>query len=137
VTLTDSILTSNTASLSGGGICSTAGTVTVNGSTLSGNEATHGGRGVFNSGGTVELDDSTLTGNSASVGAAIQSDLDGGTATVSGCTLTDNIAGIESGSIENRNSDGSSLTVRNSTFSGNQPKAILGAYTDGGGNSGI
>src|SRR5262249_16005480 len=132
-----SILSRNTASLRGGGIWNN-GTVTVSSSTLSGNKATHGGGGVFNSGGTVALDDSTLSGNSASVGAAILNELvDGGTATVSGCTLTGNIAGIESGSIENRSSDASSLTVRNSTFSGNQPKAIHGAYTDGGGNSGI
>jgi hypothetical protein len=44
---------------------------------------------------------------------------------------------MESGSIENLSSNASSLTVRNSTFSGNQPKAIHGAYTNGGGNNGI
>ena len=91
---------------------------------------------MFNSGGTVHLDASTLSDNSASTGAAILIELLG-TATVNGSSFFDNIAGTDSGSIDNRTSGLATLTVRDSTFSRNNPKAIRGGFINQGGNTGI
>jgi hypothetical protein len=53
--------------------------------------------------------------------------------TVSGCTLTDNASGSQIIWV-----DGGTLTVKNSSFHGNNPSAIsyiYGPYIDGGGNT--
>jgi hypothetical protein len=111
----------------GGGIYN-ANALTVSGSTLSGNSAYDGG-GIYNAG-TLTVSGSTLSGNSAgSDGGGIYTF--GPAATVSSTTLSGNTAGYGGGGIYNA----WTLTVSNSTFSGNTPDNIEGPYTDGGGNT--
>ena len=141
VTLTNSTLSGNTASL-GGGIHNSSGTVTLTNSTLSGNTAGFGG-GIDNSGtvtltnstlrgntagfgggidnsGTVTLTNSTLRGNTASFGGGIYNS--GGTVNLTNSTLRGNTA-IHGGGIDNSGT----VTITNSTLSGNI------ASSDGGG----
>jgi hypothetical protein len=56
---------------------------------------------------------------------------------VNGSSFFDNTAGTDSGSIDNRTSGLATLTVRDSTFLRNKPKAILGGFINQGGNTGI
>jgi len=53
--------------------------------------------------------------------------------TVSGSTLTGNVATFSGGGIYN--ASGGTLTVSTSVFSSNTPDNIFGVYTDGGGNT--
>jgi hypothetical protein len=161
-------LSGNTAGDSGGGIYN-AGTATVSGSTLSGNTAaTEGGfgdgggiynayaatltlsncilannkalaldmggdagGGIYNAG-TLTVSGCTLSGNvAAGSGGGIYN---AGTAMVSGSTLSSNTAGVSGGGIYNAYVAGV-LTVSNSAFSSNWPGNIWGSYTDGGGNT--
>jgi hypothetical protein len=114
VTLTNSTLSSNSATY-GSGIYNASGTMTISNSTLSGNSAFDGGGGIYNASGTVTISNSTLSGNSANGGGGgIYND---GTLTLSNSTLSSNSArtGI-GGGIRN---NGGTLTINNSTLSGN------------------
>jgi len=64
LTIEDSTISGNSASISGGGIYNLGGSVTLNGSIVSGNGAVDGG-GIFSTG-PLTVDDSTISGNSAS-----------------------------------------------------------------------
>jgi hypothetical protein len=130
--------------IDGGGIYND-GTLTVSGCTLSGNSAYDGG-GIYNHG-TAMVTNSTLSGNSADFGGGIYNDIFRHL-TVSGCTVSDNSASggddphyggdlfFGAGIYNYDGFDGyGTLTVSNTTFSGNYPDNILGVYTDGGGNT--
>ena len=66
VTINNSIISDNTSYASGGGILLQGGdSLTVNNSTISGNEAVNFGGGIDNSQGTVTLINSTVSGNTA------------------------------------------------------------------------
>jgi hypothetical protein len=114
----------------------TRATVTVSNSILSGNSAAYAGGAIFNYVyGTVTVSNSTLSNNSAaSEGGAIWT-RDSGIVTVSNSTLSGNSAGF-GGAIFNVGG-AYALTVSNSVFSGNSPDNIYGPYTDGGGNTGL
>src|SRR6266568_3909649 len=83
VTLTNSIVSDNNASVSGGGIAnfgdganfggnsSFIGELTLIDSSVSGNSATSGGGGIYNAAGDVTLTTSTVSGNEASFGGGI------------------------------------------------------------------
>lgn len=83
VTLTDSIVSDNHASVSGGGIANFGdganfggnpdfiGELTLVGSSVSGNDATNGGGGIYNAAGDVTLIRSAVSGNEAAVGGGI------------------------------------------------------------------
>ncbi len=74
LTLTDCVISGNSATSSGGGIYNFPGKfLSVTNCTLSNNSAVSSGGGIFNdeSGGTVSVSNSTFTGNSAFVGGAI------------------------------------------------------------------
>jgi hypothetical protein len=84
LTIRDSVIASNTASLRGGAIANASGLLTIITSTITGNACTYmgpigpclcpGGGGVYNMMGTVRITSSTLAGNSASTaGGAITS----------------------------------------------------------------
>jgi hypothetical protein len=140
LTVSNSTLSGNSAYgaggvADGGGIANNGGTVTVSNSTLSGNSAAYAGGAIFNYvGGTVTVSSTTLSGNSASyAGGGIFNYA--GTVRVSNSTLSDDSAGF-AGAIYN-NGDALMLSVSNSVFSGNSPDNIHGAYTDGGGNTGL
>jgi parallel beta-helix repeat protein len=117
----------------GGGLYVNGGTLMIASSTIASNQGTGGPGGVngfnglgaggglyiFSNAGTPTVTGSTLSDNSAIDGGAIYN---GGTLTVSDCTLSSNSAGRWGGAIYN----GGTLTVSNSTLSGNN-------YASGGG----
>jgi hypothetical protein len=139
----------------GGGICN-FGTLTLSGCTVSGNSGSDGA-GIFN-GGTLTVSGSTISGNIAhdSGGGGILN-YSGCTLTVSGCTVFGNSAVGFGGGICNlgaltvssstfhdnsayagggiSNAGAGTLTISTSTFYGNHPDNVYGAFTDGGGNS--
>jgi ethanolamine utilization microcompartment shell protein EutS len=111
LTVSDSTLSANAASIEGGGICNIGGTLTARGSSLSGNTASSGGGGLYNNG-SLTLS-STLSGNSAFQGGGVLN-AGVGTLTVSNSTLDDNSAHYGAG-LWNRGT----LTVNSSILSGN------------------
>ena len=135
--LQNSVFSGNTTSNAGGGgaICS-LGTLNVTNTTFSGNTvlgSSNYGGAIFN-GGTLTVSDSAFSGNFASVeGSAILNYAgfpDFGVATISNTTFANNTAGSSSsGGIYNYS--GATLTVSDSTFSGNLP-ADGGSIANGG-----
>src|SRR5262245_52441233 len=131
LTVSNSTLSNNYTSGNGGGIYNDfRGTLTVSGCTVSGNigggTGINQGGGIYN-GGALAVSNSTLSGNSSYYGGGIYSAY--GTATVSGCTLSENDADFGGGGIYNAGN----LTILESIFTSNGPDNILGSYTDGGG----
>jgi len=135
MTITDSRVVSNTAA-SGGGLYNT-GSLTLNGSFVAENYASHHGGGIdsFGSPTTLTLIDSTIFDNSASTsdntydsGGGIYAGGGQGTVTVTDSTIANNtswlVGGIDSGS-------GISLTLSDSTISGNQELTAGVANADG------
>ena len=114
LTVTDSMISGNTAGESGGLIANDGGTLTVTNSTISGNTAGFGGAGIYGAG-PITVTNSTISGNDAGNGG-------GGILNVS--TLT-----VVNSTISGNSTAGSSLgggilgagplTVTNSTISGN------------------
>ncbi|SMP69664.1 Dockerin type I repeat-containing protein [Neorhodopirellula lusitana] len=70
VTITNGIVSGNTAAREGGGLWNSVGIMTIDGTTITGNTASgdaadDGGGGVFNNGGTLTVSNATITGNAA------------------------------------------------------------------------
>lgn len=137
VTLDGLTITNGSDGSSGGGIYNSGGTLTLTGCTLSGNTASDvggSGGGIFSTLGVLSLTNTVLSGNSAhNAGGGIY--LDGGTATITGSTFSNNVivdlgngGGIASGG-------GAAVTVTATTFSGNTATANGGALVSGGGSS--
>lgn len=106
-------LTSNTATIEGGGVYNSTGFLTVDDSTFHSNDAQEGG-GIFNAGGFVTISDSSFTANSAALGGAI-TNWQTGVMTVTQSTFTANQAG--SGAAINSSG---ALTIYGSEFHNNQ-----------------
>ncbi len=117
LTVSDCVLSNNTAANNGGGIYS-GGTLTVTNSTFSTNTASTGdganGGGIYSGGGTLTVNYSTFSGNTASGhdGGAIFAD---NPASISNSTFSGNQA-LAGGAIANLSG---TMTVGNSIFSGN------------------
>ncbi|MGD0737559.1 MAG: Ig-like domain repeat protein, partial [Terracidiphilus sp.] len=121
-----------------GGAISNTGSITVSGTTFTNNQATATGGAIFNAGGTLTVVNSTFYGNSTTGGSggAIENSLDVaddsncGTATITNSTFFQNSAansGNARGGAINNEADGCTLTVINSTISGNSvDSAIFG-----------
>jgi hypothetical protein len=136
LTLTDCIISGNSATESGGGVYNFPGKfLSVISCTFSNNSAFSGG-GIFNdaSGGTVSVSDSKLSGNSAFEGAGIYNS--GGTLVVASSTLSGNTAGTADalGSGAGIFSDGNAAyaTVTDSTLSDNTIVSEPNGGTQGG-----
>ena len=134
-TLTDSVLTGNTAGASGGGaIYQFEGSLTILRTVFSGNSSTSGGGAVgalFTSNFLVE--DSTFTRNtSAMLGGSVYIGAEGAPATIRGSTFTENSVtedGDGGAVYINRAADG---LIENSTFTGNTTPSDGGAvYIEG------
>lgn len=127
LTLSDSIVTNNTA-VNGAGIANEGGTLTVENSTISDNTATNGnGGGIANDGGTLTVENSTISGNTASDnggGVYIGSST---TVGITNTTITGNTAGSAGGGIY----DGDTANVTNATISGNSAPADSNGTTGG------
>ena len=116
LTITNSVLTSNTATQVGGAIANTgAGTLTITGSTLSNNVAPTGGA-IHHFGSNITISASTIDNNQAtdSTGGAIMSTMP---ITITTSTLSNNQAQTGGGGILNF---GSTLTITASLFYANE-----------------
>jgi hypothetical protein len=132
----------------GGGIFN-LGTLTVSGCTVSGNyadpnSASSDGGGIYNAG-KMTVAGSTISDNFATYvsdvalnpvptnkGGGIYNAA-GATLTISNTTVSGNFAGSAGGGIYNAGT-AAALTVLDCTFSSNRPDNIFGPYADGGGN---
>ncbi len=115
LTVTNSTLFQNSATLGGGIENQTGGVLTVTNSTLSANAATGSGGGIDNSSGTVTVTNSTLSGNSASsFGGGINNP--SGTVMVTNSTLSANAATGSGGGIETSSAP---VTLRNTLVAAN------------------
>ncbi len=143
LTVTNSTISGNTATVSGGGICVLLGTLTVNSSIIAGNNATSGG-GIYNLSG-LTLDNSTVSGNRTRGGVANSSGGDGGgiynnagaSAFLNNSTINNNITGDGAGPLHGGRGGGifsdSSLVLNQTTVSGNQTGGPNGVPGEGGG----
>lgn len=123
LTINNSIIVGNSASLRGGGI-SNNGFLTINNSTISRNSSNVGG-GIWNTtGATVNLVDSTISDNDADFGGGIDS---GGTSHIFSSTISGNSA-FNGGGITNN--PGGVVTLTNSTVTAN-------TASEGGSGGGI
>jgi hypothetical protein len=142
LTLTDTVIAGNTATVNGGGIVN-GGTLTlatsqvmnnaagggcggiantdtailtISASTVSGNNATFGGGGICNNDGTLTVTDSTLSGNSSGDGGGIYNGGFGGAVIVKNSTISGNYAVDEGGAMFHATG---TLTLSNSTIANN------------------
>jgi filamentous hemagglutinin family protein len=129
VTIVNSHVSKNTAQNEAGGILNRSGLLIIkDSSSVSNNSAATGG-GIFNDGNT-NIIDSIISGNTSSV-------FSGGiynrnTLTVENSEISNNSGGSFGGGIDNFNSQGTaSVTVTNSTISGNAATNGGGIYSNG------
>jgi predicted outer membrane repeat protein len=144
VIVNDCTLSSNSASVDGGGIYNYGGILMVSGSILSDNTAGRDGGAIYNIiyflapyyPPAVTITNSILSGNTAGVsGGAIFVDIDASVPnpvmlTVTGCTLSKNSAGMDGGAIYN---NGAPMLVSGSTLSGNTASGDGGGIFNNGG----
>jgi hypothetical protein len=116
----DLTITGGSSSGYGGGIGGSLGTLTVRACTITGNTAIYGGGGIYSDGAT-SIINSTISANHAEKGAGVYLYyfwLDQGQSpnTISQCTITGNIASLNSGGVYNSKA---TTTITDSTISGN------------------
>jgi len=133
LTVNDSILSDNVATSRGGGIYNRSGIITTNRCLLSNNSASVSGGGIDNYSGTATVNDTAISNNSAVYGGGLTNGY-GASIAVNNSTLFDNTASLSGGGIQHAR-DGSTLTMRNSTLSGNS--SLGGATGIDNGGSGI
>src|SRR3990170_3213880 len=130
LTLTNSTVSGNTATVAGGIVNYPVGTVTLTNSTVSGNTANFNGGGIFNSG-TVTITNSTVSGNTASLanngGGGI---FNQATLTITNSTVSGNTANFSGGGIYNNLG---TATITNSTINNNTADSDGNGTGDGGG----
>jgi hypothetical protein len=112
LTISNSAIARNRATVNGGGVYSAGdtATTTISNSTLFGNTAVLGG-GLFTLSGTASLNNSTISGNTASNGGGV---FNNGTVNISSSTFSDN-TGKSGGGLYNKGT----ASLSNSTISGN------------------
>jgi hypothetical protein len=96
--ITDSIISSNTATNTGGGLVNQSGTLNITNSTISSNTATNYG-GLFNQGGRLNIINSTVSGNQAANNGGAMRNGFSGTSNISNSTFSGNQAGGDGGGI--------------------------------------
>ena len=126
VTIQNSTVSGNTSGGSGGAVHSSNGPVTVQDSTFTDNHAyaAGGGGAIVQSAGNLLVEDSTLSGNTAFRGGAVHG-LNSDELTIRRSTLHDNTAAEHGGGIYTNSAD--ILTVESSTISGNTSTGAQGA----------
>ncbi len=123
LTVTNSVLSGNSATYSGGGI-ENVGAVTLTNVALSGNSAPQGVGGGIADYGKATLTNVSLSGNSAYDGGGIYNR---GTATLTNAALSGNTAQFAGGGIENQYG---TVTLTNVTLSGNMASSAEGGGID-------
>jgi predicted outer membrane repeat protein len=121
VSIHRSVISGNSA-VGGGAIYSRDGSLTITQSTVSGNSATLYGGGILNLGGNLSVTDSTLSGNSAKEGGGVVSDtnLTNRTTAIAGSTISGNTASVRGGGLLNLEG---LTTIRHSTITNNTAPA--------------
>jgi hypothetical protein len=128
--LSNSTVSGNTASLSGGGVYTTYGRTDITRSTVADNRAGAGG-GLHTANGFMTLTDSTVSGNkSITVGGGVYTSH--GTATLANSTISGNSA-FHGGGIATDNVSNNRVNVTNSTVSGNVATRYGGGIKNGKG----
>jgi hypothetical protein len=138
LTLSNSVVTGNTAAGDGGGVYTyNYGATSIVNSRISGNNAGGDGGGIFAEAynrGTVSIQNSTISGNTAGGnGGGLYAD-NYGTTTVQSSTISGNNAAGDGGGIWVRTESGAATTIQNSTVSGNTAAGFGGgvyAMNDG------
>ncbi len=125
LTLTDCLVTGNTAFTSGtGGGLENYGSATLTNCVLSGNSAGNEGGGLAGNG-TTKLVNCAVTGNTAAAGGGL---FMSGPTTLTGCTLSGNTASGIAGGLETL---GGTVTLTNCTVAGNSADGGGGIYNNG------
>jgi hypothetical protein len=123
IAINDCVVTNNSTSLNGGGICDNSGvTMTISNCTISGNSTTGSGGGIFNNNSTVTVVASTLCGNSANLGGAIYNEgaSPSGTLEIDASTFSNNSANYGAAIYNHGGQSGNAtVTIANSTLSDN------------------
>jgi predicted outer membrane repeat protein len=135
VTIADCTFSGNHAAGYGGAMAVSNSVLTVSGTTIesNNNDGSYGG-GIFINRVTATLTSTTLHNNhSAYWGGGLFAWNSG--ATIEGSTITENQAGQDGGGIFISSSGTGTVSIKNSTLSGNTPNAVKGTYTDLGGNA--
>jgi hypothetical protein len=130
LTLNHTVISGNRATDAGGGVSNLGGTLHLNHTVISGNRASDGGGGVFNVGGTVTVNHTTISGNQSDDNGGGLSNDEGTVLIINGTTISQNTAGGEGGGLSNFGTGTGTVTIDNSTISGNQAG-------DGGGLSNL
>ena len=117
--------------VSSGVTAAIAGLTITNGADWTNAPLTNAGGGIYNDHATLALDSCTVSGNSAVMGGGIYNDH--ATLALDNCTVSGNSVPWRSGGVYNDGSNGGSatLTVNNSTFSGNWAAAPYGVGNGG------
>ncbi|MFN6053503.1 MAG: beta strand repeat-containing protein, partial [Planctomycetia bacterium] len=130
LTVTDAVITNNTAN-SGAGIYGNSGTLTVSNTSITGNTSTGNGGGIFNFGrygnsGPVKITNTTISGNNAVHGGGISNTAP--SITITDSSITGNTASGNGGGISNdgRYGNAGPMTITNTTISGNNATGIGG-----------
>ena len=119
LTLADSVVSNNTADY-GAGLSNWSGILTITNSNVSGNTASHSGGGIHNQdGGTVTIENgSVITGNMAPSSGGIEN-WENSTVTISNSSVSNNTGGGSGGGIANWGT----LTAESSTIANNSANA--------------
>jgi len=132
ISLTNSLISSNSASGSdgGGGLRSEGGSVSIDSSTLSNNTSASYGGGLYTfAGGLVEISNSTISGNSADANSGLGGGvyIDAGSLQVINTSLISNLAATGGGLF----SDAGAVSIANSVIAGHPASHDCGTYPGG------
>lgn len=138
LTLEDSVLTGNTATIAGGALWTYGGAqpgiaVTIRRTRFTGNHGDLGGGAISALDNTLTLEDSVLSGNDATDGGALWADGFRSTVTIRRSQLNGNVASHVGGAIYNEDTGGV-FTIEDSTISGNRAN---GTGSNGGSGGGV
>jgi hypothetical protein len=135
LTISDSAISGNKASLSGGGIISQGGSITLVGTTVSGNSATIATGGIDNENGApLTIINSTISGNGgADIGAISDGSL-GAVINITNSTITGNTTTGVAPNVGGISQFTGTVTLRNTIVAGNTGKQCIGTITNGGNN---
>ena len=139
LSLSDVVVTGNSALQGGGGIfVNSAGVMTIQSSTISGNSSASGkGGGLYattNGGAVTKIIGSTISGNTANMGGGMYAPTwQLGQLTVQNSTISGNSATLMGGGIWANTSYGGTTTIQNSTITGNTADTGSSGTGKGGG----
>jgi len=136
-TISDCVVTNNSAAAEGGGLWNGSGVMTVSGSMINNNTtvgdgANQGGAGIFNAGGTLVVNGGTINGNitsgASTSGGGILNDM--GVLSVTNTEISSNASIRAGGGIEDNSAAGNTLNLTSVIMSNNTTAASPG---NGGG----